>query len=140
MARSLVLSCLALLVLVGCPRRGEVSDAARSDAGPVDARLRTPESLYLECDRAIGCSGVDEVCFPIRRNGVETAWCSYVCGEAADCPGGLCLVASGTVDDRPRCHQECVTDADCSTAGFGCEHVGIMTTRGSYEADLCYPQ
>jgi len=106
------------------------------DGGPL---VESP-SRYQECVLGTSCPGPEEVCFAIRANGTETAWCTVRCETSADCPGGaLCLTASGTVDPGLRCHEGCSVDADCNAPGFGCYRVGIMSSRGMYEADLCYP-
>lgn len=99
-----------------------------------------PPGLYTECTVGSSCDGASQVCLPIRRNGRETGACTLRCVDDSDCPRGICLVTSGTIDDSPRCRERCTTDEDCVDPTFGCETVGIMSTRGSYETQLCNPQ
>lgn len=132
---------LALLVpLAGCRRAVQRVDAGPVDRGPDAGPLRDPEGLYLECDLAVGCSGAGQVCFPIRGVDRETAWCSFRCSDASDCPFGICVSDSGTVDDGPRCHELCTTDHDCTDPGFGCFRAGLMTSRGNFDVDACFPR
>jgi len=131
---------LLVVALASCIRESSSVDAGL-DLGPPDGGpLVESPSRYQECVLGTSCPGPEEVCFAIRANGTETAWCTVRCETSADCPGGaLCLTASGTVDPGLRCHEGCSVDADCNAPGFGCYRVGIMSSRGMYEADLCYP-
>jgi hypothetical protein len=133
---SLATACLSLLA--SCVNDVATVDAGRdggTDAGPID-----PATLYQECTLTTGCPGVGEVCFPIRGSGRDSAACAYRCRNDTDCAGGLCLVTTGTIDDGPRCRQTCAVDTDCNAAAFGCQRATIMGPRGTFEADLCYPE
>ena len=131
---------LLLIALASCIREGSTADAGLDGGPPDGGPLVESPSRYQECVLGTSCPGAEEVCFAIRGNGTETAWCTIRCATEADCAGGaLCLGASGTVDDGPRCHEACTVDADCNAPGFGCYRVGIMSTRGMFDAYLCYP-
>jgi hypothetical protein len=142
MKRAALISLALVLVPAwsGCPRSGHSADASHDDAGPVDAfRIADPADLYLQCTPGSSCDDAREWCLLVN-GGSDTAWCTYRCLDDGDCPDGLCLRISGTTDDGPRCHERCVVSADCSDPTFGCFHVGIMSTAGDYETDLCYPE
>ncbi len=110
------------------------------DGGPPDSGADAgPGRMYLECNLADGCPGA-EVCFPIGGASRQALWCSIRCSDDADCPSGICVRDSGTIDDGPRCHQTCETDADCSDPTFGCHRATITSSRGSWEGTLCFPE
>lgn len=128
--------CLGLGV-AGCRSREPVTP---TDAGPQDSSVvRDPDGIYQECSLVEGCMSSGQICFPVSGLTRQSAMCSFLCSDDDGCPsGGFCGAPRTSDDRRARCFKRCSSDEQCPGA-FRCFRVGVMSTRGDFEEDLCFP-
>ena len=124
---------LMVLALQAC------AQDATTDPDPTDAETDAPVPgdlpMYAECSNDAEC--VTLTCAAISGTR-QTKFCTTLCSTHTQCGVGACYRDPDANDDTNHCYQTCETSPECQE-GFSCRKVGVNSSAGSYEDQICLP-